>query len=63
MSFRKRLLLIAGLLTVLIGWATFAHTGILVPTSALGVGADLFNGYHDQTAINSRTMQVTGLKR
>jgi alkaline phosphatase len=46
-----------------IGWTTFAHTGIPVPTWALGVGADLFNGYYDQTEIYSKIMQVTGLKR
>ncbi len=46
-----------------IGWTTFAHTGIPVPTSALGVGADLFNGYYDQTEIYSKIMQITGLKR
>jgi alkaline phosphatase len=46
-----------------IGWTTFAHTGIPVPTSAMGVGADLFNGYYDQTEIYTKVMQITGLRR
>jgi alkaline phosphatase len=44
-----------------IGWTTFAHTGVPVPTSAVGVGADLFNGYYDQTEIHSKIIMITGL--
>jgi alkaline phosphatase len=34
-----------------IGWTSYSHTGVPVPTSAMGVGADTFNGYYDNTAI------------
>jgi hypothetical protein len=34
-----------------------------VQTSALGVGAVLFNGYYDQTDINAKIMALTGLRR
>jgi alkaline phosphatase len=46
-----------------IGWTTFSHTGVPVQTSALGVGAELFNGYYDQTDIHAKIMAITGLKR
>jgi alkaline phosphatase len=45
-----------------IGWTSYSHTGVPVQTSALGVGAELFNGYYDQTDINAKLMAVTGLK-
>ncbi len=32
-----------------IGWTTYSHSGVPVQTSALGVGAQEFNGYYDQT--------------
>jgi len=46
-----------------IGWTTYAHTGAPVQTSALGVGAELFNGYYDQTDIYRKIVQITGLTR
>lgn len=46
-----------------IGWTSYSHTGVPVQTSALGVGADLFNGYYDQTDIHAKIMAITGLKR
>lgn len=45
-----------------IGWTTYSHTGVPVQTSALGAGADLFNGYYDQTDIYNKMTKITGLK-
>ena len=44
-----------------IGWTSYSHTGIPVQTSALGVGAELFNGYYDQTDIYRKLMKISGL--
>jgi alkaline phosphatase len=46
-----------------IGFTTYSHTGVPVQTSALGVGAELFNGYYDQTDVHAKIMAATGLKR
>jgi alkaline phosphatase len=45
-----------------LGWASYSHTGIPVQTSAIGAGAQLFNGYYDQTEINSKMIKATGLQ-
>ena len=34
-----------------IAWTSYSHTGVPVQTSALGVGAEQFNGYYDDTDI------------
>ncbi|HWP79175.1 MAG TPA: alkaline phosphatase [Candidatus Acidoferrum sp.] len=34
-----------------IGWTSYAHTGVPVPVYAYGTGADLFNGYYDNTDV------------
>jgi len=44
-----------------LGWASFGHTGAPVQTSALGVGAETFNGYYDQTDIYTRMIAAAGL--
>jgi alkaline phosphatase len=41
-------------------WTTYSHTGVPVQTSAVGVGAELFNGYYDQTGIHARMMVIAG---
>ncbi len=41
-----------------IGWTSYSHTGVPVPTSATGVGADTFNGYYDNTMIFHKTLAV-----
>jgi alkaline phosphatase len=46
-----------------IGWTTYSHTGVPVQTSALGVGADRFNGYYDQTDIFTKIAQSAGLAK
>ncbi len=45
-----------------IGWTTYSHTGVPVQTSALGVGAGLFNGYYDQTDIHTKMVKISGLQ-
>jgi alkaline phosphatase len=44
-----------------LGWTSFAHTGIAVTTSAVGVGAEIFNGYYDNTDIAMKIMAVMGI--
>lgn len=45
-----------------IGWTSFSHTGVPVVTSAIGVGAELFDGYYDQTDIHHKLMKVAGFR-
>jgi len=45
-----------------IGWTSYSHTGVPVQTSALGVGAQMFNGYYDQTDIHSKMMKIAGFE-
>lgn len=44
-----------------LAWTSYSHTGVPVQTSAIGVGAQLFNGYYDQTDIHGKMMAITGL--
>jgi len=44
-----------------IAWTSYSHTGVPVQTSAIGVGAETFNGYYDQTDIYSKMMKISGL--
>jgi alkaline phosphatase len=46
-----------------IGWTTYSHSGVPVQTSALGVGAQKFNGYYDQTDIYRKIMSIAGFTR
>jgi len=43
-----------------IGWTSYSHTGVPVPTYATGVGADLFDGYYDNTDIFKKLVSVMG---
>ncbi len=45
-----------------LAWTTYSHTGAPVQTSALGVGAEQFNGYYHQTEIHRKIMAITGLR-
>jgi len=45
-----------------IGWTSYSHTGVPVQTSALGVGAETFNGYYDQTEIYTKMMKIVGFQ-
>lgn len=45
-----------------IGWTTYSHTGVPVPTYALGQGQDAFNGYYDNTDIFKKLALILGVK-
>lgn len=45
-----------------LGWTSYHHTGTPVMTSAMGVGADLFSGYYDNTDIAKKIMSVMGIE-
>ena len=44
-----------------IGWTSYSHTGVPVTTSAYGVGAEIFNGYYDNTDAALKIMSVMGM--
>jgi alkaline phosphatase len=44
-----------------IGWTTYAHTGVPVPVSAIGVGQETFNGYYDNTDVHAKMKAAMGL--
>jgi alkaline phosphatase len=41
-----------------IGWSTFSHTGVPVPTSAVGVNAGAFQGCYDNTDIFGKILSA-----
>ena len=41
-----------------LSWTSYSHTGIPVQTSAVGVGAEQFNGYYDQPDVHGKIMLV-----
>ncbi len=43
-------------------WTTYAHSGTAIPYSALGVGADNFTGYKDNTDISQIMGELMGFK-
>ncbi|WP_456325699.1 alkaline phosphatase, partial [Desulfonauticus submarinus] len=45
-----------------IGWTSYKHTAVPVPTSAIGVNADTFNGYYDNTDIAKKIMRCLEIK-
>ena len=44
-----------------IAYTSYAHTGLLLPVYATGVGAEAFIGSYDNTDIFHKTMEVMGL--
>ena len=46
-----------------LSFTSYAHTGLQVPVYAQGVGAELFNGLYDNTAIFTKTMAAMGLTK
>ncbi len=44
-----------------IAYTSYAHTGLLLPVYATGVGAESFTGSYDNTDIFHKTMEVMGL--
>jgi alkaline phosphatase len=45
-----------------IGWTSYAHTGVPVPTFASGVHQDIFGGYYDNTDLFHKLASVMNLK-
>jgi alkaline phosphatase len=45
-----------------IGWTTYAHTGVPVPTYAIGAGQELFNGFYDNTDLYYKMFALMKLK-
>jgi alkaline phosphatase len=45
-----------------LAWTSYKHTGVPVTTSAVGVGAERFNGAYDNTDIGLRVMQIMGFE-
>ncbi len=41
-----------------IGWTSYKHTGVPVPTFAQGAGYEIFHGYYDNTDIAKKIMQL-----
>jgi alkaline phosphatase len=44
-----------------LGWTSYKHTGVPVTTSAMGKGAEIFNGYYDNTDVALKIMSVMGI--
>jgi alkaline phosphatase len=45
-----------------LGWTSYKHTGVPVSTSAMGRGAEIFNGFYDNTDVAKKMMSVMGIK-
>ncbi|MBF0227522.1 MAG: alkaline phosphatase [Desulfobacterales bacterium] len=45
-----------------IGWTTYSHTGVPVPTYAMGIGQDIFDGYYDNTDIYKKIASVMKIR-
>ena len=45
-----------------IGWTTYSHTGMPVGTFAIGAGAQVFNGFYENSDIPLKIKKISGLK-
>ncbi|MDR2477787.1 MAG: alkaline phosphatase [Treponema sp.] len=45
-----------------IGWTSYAHTGVPVPTFAIGTHQDIFGGYYDNTDLFHKLASTMNLK-
>ncbi|MEI5905987.1 alkaline phosphatase [Bacillus spongiae] len=45
-----------------IGWTTEIHTGVRIPLSAIGTGAEYFNGYYDNAQVPVKLAHLLGVK-
>lgn len=45
-----------------LGWTSYSHTGVPVPTSAIGVGSEAFNGFYDNTDVGKKIMAIMGFE-
>jgi alkaline phosphatase len=46
----------------LLGWTTFVHTASPVPVTADGAGAEIFEGFYDNTDIPKKIAKISGFK-
>ena len=44
-----------------LAWTSYSHTGVPVQTFAIGAGAELFNGYYDNTDIFKKMTKIMNL--
>ncbi len=44
-----------------IAWTSYSHTGVPLPTSAIGIGAESFNGFYDNTDLSQKLMSIMEL--
>jgi alkaline phosphatase len=44
-----------------IGWTSYAHTGVPVPVYAYGAGAELFDGFYDNTDVFAKLCKICGI--
>ena len=44
-----------------IAWTSYSHTGVPVPTSAIGLGNQMFNGYYDNVDVFKKMAAIMGL--
>jgi alkaline phosphatase len=44
-----------------VSWTSYSHTGVPISSSAMGVGAEIFNGYYDNTDVAKKIMSVMGI--
>ena len=45
-----------------LAWTSYQHTGVPVSTSAMGVGAETFNGFYDNTDVALKIMDAMGVQ-
>lgn len=43
-----------------LGWTSYSHTGVPLSLSAIGVGAETFNGFYDNTDVAKKMMAIMG---
>jgi alkaline phosphatase len=43
-----------------LGWTSYSHTGVPLPATAIGVGAEAFNGFYDNTDVAKKIMAIMG---
>lgn len=46
-----------------LAWTSYSHTGVPVPTFAVGNGEALFNGYYDNTDLFKKIVAIMGLEQ
>lgn len=45
-----------------LAWTSYSHTGVPLSISAVGVGAETFNGFYDNTDLGKKLMTVMGVE-